>query len=552
MPVTDDNSSFDERLGQWISSQGFWFQLRYGSGRSGVRGLFSRLLHIMARLGVVVLLALGVAVVFLIKRTETQSFQDALPDAAAKALTAESVEIKGFQREGGRVYIHRLTAEGGQASFFYNLEAREIRYDMGLLDGLVGTWDAGPVTMRVARIEVKAGAESEEEASAVADTLFGEHDWFEFPMIEVLHATVLWGYSARTSGMITDSHMIAQRDGDGWQLTFRGGKFSQNWLKRLEINEMIVKIVPGAMRIEKAEFRRGDGQVNLKCFVKGGTNPELEGDLKFERLPMNAILPREARVFVDGTISGDGKISGSTNSQNGVGFDCRVLLGVDDQLVLRDRVPLLEALSVVDIYNSYRKVAFLKGGFHMVTGAGRLSLDNVDLEAPDLMRLRGRLVARPPTEEEIAAALAEKPGERKAEIMNALIGANNAEQDTSADSEEGDDNEITLRRAAEASREDDATGIAAAPSVGMMNPGLMPMTMEQQARNRYARLLRFEGGFEIEIPGDAFDRARILREAHPVDPTSGKIRLEVPIEGNLFDLTYKQAMEIYSKGKHNQ
>ena len=79
--------------------------------------------------------------------------------------------------------------------------------------------------------------------------------------------------------------------------------------------------------------------------------------------------------------------------------------------------------------------------------------------------------------------------------------------------------------------------------------GMMPMSIEQQARNRHARMLRFEGGFLMEIPGDAFERAQKLREAFPADPDSGRIPLEVPLSGTLFELTLDQAEVIYIKGK---
>ena len=547
MPLSDD-SSFDERLSHWIASQGFWFQLRHGSGRSaGVSGMFSRLLHMAVRTGVLVLLALGVLVVYLFKRTDTQAFRDALPDSAAAALFAKSAETKGFQREGARVYIHRLSAEGGKSSFFYNLEGHGIRYDMDLLDGLVGVWDAGTITVRMARIDLKAGAEDDEEAAAISEGLFGKHDWFGFSSIDVRDATVSWGYSARTRGMIEGSHLLVQRVEDGWKLRFEGGEFSQNWLKRLEIDEMIVRIDPDGMRIEKADFRRGDGRVELKGVVKAGRIPEIDAELKFDGLSVSSILPREARAFAEGSISGTGKIAGSTNSQKGVGVDCLVVLGADDRLILRDRVPLLQALSVVDIYNNYRRVEFLKGGFHLVTGGGRMTLENVDLDAAELMHLTGRMVARPPTDEEVVAALAEEPTKRDAALINSLAGGNDADNDGEVVKKD-----ITLRKAAKAAREDEENGMTVAPTIGMMNRGMMPQNLEQQARNRYARLLRFEGGFEIEIPGDAFERAKALREEHPADPTTGRIRLEVPIGGNLFDLTYKQALELYSKGRRNQ
>ena len=87
--------------------------------------------------------------------------------------------------------------------------------------------------------------------------------------------------------------------------------------------------------------------------------------------------------------------------------------------------------------------------------------------------------------------------------------------------------------------------------MGMSSSMLLPMTLEQQARDRYARMLRFDGGFLMEIHGDAFERARVLRESYPKDPSSGRISLEVPLSGSLFDLTYEQAEEVYLKGRRD-
>ena len=66
--------------------------------------------------------------------------------------------------ERGKAYIHRFEAEGGAESFFTRIEARGVRYGMGLFDGLAGEWDAGTVTVTAAGIAIKAGAEDEEEA----------------------------------------------------------------------------------------------------------------------------------------------------------------------------------------------------------------------------------------------------------------------------------------------------------------------------------------------------------------------------------------------------
>jgi len=78
---------------------------------------------------------------------------------------------------------------------------------------------------------------------------------------------------------------------------------------------------------------------------------------------------------------------------------------------------------------------------------------------------------------------------------------------------------------------------------------LMPMSLEEQARNRYARMMRFEGGFLMEISGDAFERAQALREQYTADPTTNLIPIEVPLSGTLFELTLDQAEDLYVKGK---
>lgn len=550
MRVRDD-SSIDERLSHWIASQGFWFQLRHSTARTATAKLVGRLLHVLAGLAVLVLLAAALVAAYLYKRVDMKVFRDRLPVAAAAALGVDSADVEGFRRHGGRAYIHRLEAKGGPDAFFYRLDARGVRYRMGLLDGLVGEWDAGPVTVNAAVVEVKAGAEDEKEAAAARAALFGEHDWFTFPLVEVLDATVSWGYSERTRGEIRGSRLIARRAGSGWLLEFQGGRFSQNWLRRMDIDEMVVRVEPGVLTIERAAFRRDDGRATLAGTVQGGVAPAVAWEMDFERLPVGAILPAEARPFVEGTVSGKAKVSGSTNTQEGLHFACDILLGPEDQVSLRDRLPLLRALTVVDVYNSYRRLDFKTGGFRMATGGGRLDIDQLELAAGELVRLSGRMTARPPTAEEVARALAEGPGARDSAFLESIVDEMDRPSDDEAAAEAKED-EFSLREAAQAARDADKGEENAVPSVGVPNLAMMPMTLEQAARDRYAKMLRFEGGMVMQIPGDAFERARMLRESHPADPSTGKISLEIPLAGTLFELTLDQAEELYVKGRRDQ
>jgi hypothetical protein len=39
---------------------------------------------------------------------------------------------------------------------------------------------------------------------------------------------------------------------------------------------------------------------------------------------------------------------------------------------------------------------------------------------------------------------------------------------------------------------------------------------------------------------------------HPPDPTSGRISIDVPIEGNIYEMTLSQAEDIYVKGRRKE
>ena len=73
--------------------------------------------------------------------------------------------------------------------------------------------------------------------------------------------------------------------------------------------------------------------------------------------------------------------------------------------------------------------------------------------------------------------------------------------------------------------------------------------LQNQASERMSRMLQYDGLFRITIPHDAFERAPRLQELYPVDPATNRIPIRVPIEGNLYELTLKQAEDIYQQGR---
>ena len=73
--------------------------------------------------------------------------------------------------------------------------------------------------------------------------------------------------------------------------------------------------------------------------------------------------------------------------------------------------------------------------------------------------------------------------------------------------------------------------------------------LQSQAAERMSRMLQYEGMFRITIPNDAFERAPQLRQLYPVDTKSNRISMRVPMKGNLYELTLKQAEDIYQQGR---
>ncbi|MEI6604403.1 MAG: hypothetical protein WCP35_03765, partial [Verrucomicrobiota bacterium] len=73
--------------------------------------------------------------------------------------------------------------------------------------------------------------------------------------------------------------------------------------------------------------------------------------------------------------------------------------------------------------------------------------------------------------------------------------------------------------------------------------------LAEQAAERDARSLIYEGQFQITVLPDTFENVQALREMLPVDPQSGRIPLDVPIKGDIYSITFDQAQELYLRGQ---
>jgi hypothetical protein len=513
----DRIQNINDRLNQWIAGQGFWFQLKHSmSGGTGLEGAGAY--HLM-RLGFRVLIFLGVLVLavwwYLIQIPNTEGFSEKAELSIKKALKGENVVLDGLSRHQGRMNIKRLAVTGKKDAFFTDFDAKNVRCRMGLLDSLASSWRMDGMSMSDLEINIRAGAEDAVAAATVGDVLFTPIPGVVLDSLDSENTTVTWGFTAFSKGKIEGSQMKVRRRDDGWWIQFKGGKFSQNWLNELEIEELQVFCKKDGITVEKGLLLKGSGRVELSNItIRGAERPEVRGTARLRNLPLDGMLPESESGLVEGLLSGELRFSGSTNSSDGIGLSGRIELADGDSVVLRERIPLLQALRTVDSFNNYRRVVFRSGSFGLKSGGGRLQLDEIDLVSEDLMTLKGELVVRPPTKEE-----------KEKSIEGANVGSSIPGEDS---------NNSASSDQALAWRELEGTEDVSFQS----NMALM-----------LAGSLRCEGNLEISLHPTAFDEAPILKAEYPADEATGRISLQVPISGTLDTVTLATAKEIQAKGK---
>ncbi|NNM28986.1 MAG: hypothetical protein HKO57_05655, partial [Akkermansiaceae bacterium] len=403
--------AFQLRMARWVASQGLLFQVRHALGVRGAGTSFlAGILSLFGRLLILGVLCAGAFWLFLMKRVEFGWFRTDLSENVAEAVNADVASFGGLRTERGSLVIGKAALEGGADSFFERAELRSARTKMQLLDGVTRGWNGEEINVEQLKIRVKAGADSDEAAARAFGALFFDTGQYRFARMKVESAHVDWGYSEANRGSIVDSKMVVEPDGDGWKVVFTGGTFSQNWLQRLGIERLEVAIRREGVEITEARLTKGSGTVQFSAKIGGGAVPAVEGAGTFASLRIEDFIDSDFRTYLGGDLSGDFKIGGSTNSQEGVALDCSIVLAEGDTIELYDRISLFRAISAVDRLRSYKKVRLTRGTFHLATAGGTMRINDIALESPSVLRLEGDLLVRPPTEEEVAAMMdAEAP-----------------------------------------------------------------------------------------------------------------------------------------------
>lgn len=527
--------NFNDRLSHWISKQGFWFQLRHSLPRAGQTGVFMvHFVNLILRLGLFLLIT-GIIYTYVVKLTGEEKFKENLTKEFHEKFSAKEVEIGSVNRGRGKFIIARLGMIDDQNSFFRALELSNLVCNRDFFVDFGKTWKPGIVEISKVNILLRAGADTDESAGKIGDVLFQDLGNLKPDAIHVLNMSLKWGYTERSSGSIDGSKMKAVPVSDGWRLSFRGGSFSQNWLKKLQIEELDVLITRKGIQFEKAVFSKNGGTLVLNQLeIEAGHRPLVSGQMKMKGLDISSMVPLVARAYVEGKISGDFDVSGSTNSSDGIGIDGVVKLEEGDVITLRDKVPLLRALSVVDSSSAYHRVDFRTGSFQLEMLGKGLEISDAKLFADNTMSLSGEmLVRKPKSDEELAL-------DDGSEFFGNIIIDDQLSGDLDLSLPEAE--EIINRNNKKMQTNEDYSLFEKLSTIRESR------LVRQFESERLSRSYRYEGNFNLTLMSTVFDRAPELKKTFPAISETGRIPITVPIKGLLYEVTDDIANTLYEKG----
>jgi hypothetical protein len=506
---------YQKRVADWIAKQGIFFQLRY-AGTMGGGSVIKQLGVLFLRVLVVLLLCLGVAFFSLNHYFGGDDYRGEVTAALGEVLGASSIEAKKFERARGVSTFQDLVIEGGEESFFYQAEINRLAAASSFLTGITSKWAPEQVRMKSAYFELKAGGDQEEMENSFASIIASMSEG-NLESIEIDELSCEWGYSKITYGKLEKAKFRASRDQGVWEISLEGGRFSQNWLKNLDIKEAKLLCDSDGIRVEKLLLSKNGGEMELAGSIMGpAARPKFDLKGSFQSLPILSLvrLPGiDVREFMSGSISGDLKISGSTDYR--IVMEADVELRGNDVVTLREKWDLLRAISVLDVDRTYRRVDFEEGMFSFKTGGGEMEVNGIDLKSGSLAALKGGFKTHLPSQKEAAEALEI--------VLTEGIGSGSFKSDSTDTSAAKDleDERMSLKTAAGLLQEEenylnlDNSGLAGLSEA--QRGAMTPQQIDDMRMRDEMNVYRVRGDLSLGVAAIAFAEYDNLIKMFPVD-----------------------------------
>jgi len=512
-------NEYQSKVSDWIGRQGFLFQIRYARTVGAVT-LGRHLSGLTLKL-VLFLVVAGVCGFFVLNRYfDSPGYGERVAGQVANALGAGEVEVTGFSRNFAKGDFQFLELKGGEESFFYEAKFEKLRGEFSFLTGVTDSWRPSAISIKKADLRLKAGGSEDEMKlgfSSIIESLKGQG----ISQIKIEDCSFSWGYSKLTFGMVRNSDFRAVLHEGIWEVELSGGTFQQNWLGPLAIKSADLKVGMGGIKIESLNLESNGGEADLKGSISGPVNmPTFDLAGGFNSLPIEKLIKINGvstREYIEGRISGDLKIGGSSNRQ--VELSGQVKLDEKDSVTIRERWSLLRALSILDNERTYLRIDFNQGGFAFSTGGGGIEVSEINLNAGNKARLLGSFKTRLPTQAEAAETL----GIKLTNNFSLDYTDSSAAQELENDRMRIDSRDDELGFGVDIERSID-DGELEVPKAQLSVKELEALRMRQEME-----VHRILGDLKLAVPASSFNSSKALLEIYPKDELGWRW---IPIELN--------------------
>ena len=502
---------YQKRVADWISNQGVFFQLRY-AGTVGAGSILKQLGSLFAKLIIGLVFVAAVGYFLLQKHFESASYSEKIEGDLASAFGTSEIKSKGFSRARGSAVYEDLRLEDGEESFFYKAKLEGLSAPIAFLTGLTTTWSPDTVAMSEAQFYLKSGGEDEEMEKAYAGILESLTEG-KLSSITINNFSCDWGYSKLTYGKIVNSRLKADRQDGEWVISLEGGSYQQNWLRDFEIIEGLLKVDETGLEVVSLVLEKDNGGLNLSGSVGGPIGqPTFDLNGSFKNLAVEKLFSVDGcivREFVEGYISGDLNISGSSNSA--VKLEGTASPAVMKPLTIRERWPILRAISIIDTQRTFRRIDFQEGSFDFTTGEASLSLTNINLISNDTAQLKGALTTKLPSQSEAAESLK----------ITLTSGFSNDMTDTSA-ARKLEDDRLSLQNEIRLEEFNDTSQIGQSikdENLGDIEVVLNTRELEELQMREEMNRHRINGELQLSVPKSAFNGNSYLSKIYKADET---------------------------------
>ncbi|MDA7654844.1 hypothetical protein N8629_03535 [Akkermansiaceae bacterium] len=512
-------NEYQSKVSDWIGRQGVLFQIRYARTVGAVT-LGRHLSGLTLKL-VLFLVVAGVCGFFVLNRYfDSPGYGERVAGQVANALGAGEVEVTGFSRNFAKGDFQFLELKGGEESFFYEAKFEKLRGEFSFLTGVTDSWRPSAISIKKADLRLKAGGSEDEMKlgfSSIIESLKGQG----ISQIKIEDCSFSWGYSKLTFGMVRNSDFRAVLHEGIWEVELSGGTFQQNWLGPLAIKSADLKVGMGGIKIESLNLESNGGEADLKGSISGPVNmPTFDLAGGFNSLPIEKLIKINGvstREYIEGRISGDLKIGGSSNRQ--VELSGQVKLDEKDSVTIRERWSLLRALSILDNERTYLRIDFNQGGFAFSTGGGGIEVSEINLNAGNKARLLGSFKTRLPTQAEAAETL----GIKLTNNFSLDYTDSSAAQELENDRMRIDSRDDELGFGVDIERSID-DGELEVPKAQLSVKELEALRMRQEME-----VHRILGDLKLAVPASSFNSSKALLEIYPKDDLGWRW---IPIELN--------------------